>query len=85
MLRFQSKISTSQGVSTFSFRKIYIVDGFQFHVSVRGQVATYYFMVVSHDGNWIVAKAPSLPGWIIDAEEDLERSIIDKLSEETTL
>jgi hypothetical protein len=75
MSNFTKNIQTQKGLITFYFNRIYTVNGVKYHVSVRDNKTSYYFMMEGSDEQWNFLDDTPLPHWIIELEKELKNAI----------
>ena len=80
MLNFTRRIKTPLGHLSFYFNEIYTIHGVQFHISVVGpDRKVLAFSMREMQGKWQLQNSQTCPGWIVDLEEELGKSITEEL------
>lgn len=79
MPSFSQKISVPKtGTYTFTFTRIYTVDGIRYFVTVtdEGQKMHQFFMRQIEE-SWILVDTHNLPDWLIALEFEFEKVILN--------
>ena len=69
--RFSASIKTSIGTRVFLFRRVFVLDGMQYNVTVFGRVTNTYFSVIYSDNEWQFLKPLLVAGWIAEVEAEI--------------
>ena len=82
MQTFSRRVTIEPGLEPeFHFTKIYCTQGVRFHVSVSNRNGHYAFnMELKHLG-WKIINAPEVPCWIMNAEKELEETILKNIDD----
>ena len=82
MQTFAKRVTIEPGFEPeFHFTKIYSPQGVRFHVSVSNGDQSYAFnMEIKHE-RWKIINAPEVPWWIINAEKQLEETILENIQD----
>lgn len=79
---FSKVIKAGERLREFNFRKLSQAKDLNFHVDVPDDKGNRIIFQMSRndDGNWITS-TPSLPGWILHIEQNLNEAIQEQTRE----
>jgi hypothetical protein len=72
MRNFTKHIKTEQGLVTFSFNRVYTVEGTKYFVSTRNKTfISRFFQMENKSGVWAFRDVSEVPEWVMPLESKL--------------
>ena len=73
---FTKSLDTTNGNVSFTFNRVYTVDGSIYLIWCKGPSIRYIIHMEKIDGEWKIAQLPKAPGWLYQYEGVLAKVIL---------